>query len=395
MLAMHDHEPGPSNYMARSPAYHHPCDLGSHVMTHCKTSPSQYGHRHQQPPLREHPNNQHHRELQQQQQQQQQHPGPSQQQQTLYHSPHHYQQHESTSMYTEMYNPQFVVKQHVGQPGFPSSYDPQGVAATGSCSVYSEDEYEDVDDEEISEMDDEELRLSYEQYRRHFHPQPDVTSQLLQFANMVSADIQKFFGRTKDHEDGCDVYEDKWATTKSGRELYYADLLRIAQGDTEPVSKTTRKSFSSPSSSSSLTSLSPHSDPCRPSQQFTGRRDTAIGVGPLSELFEYGLQHFSNQKKHNHGNSGCRSRSAPGNKPLATPMHERNLPASFWREPALNVVFNDPHRMDVSQHAMMTTSKLPDFSDLVESWQGAGEGMSGSGHDRRPRLDVHLDHHAL
>jgi hypothetical protein len=35
---------------------------------------------------------------------------------------------------------------------------------------------------------------------------------------MVNQDIKKFFGRKKD-EESCDIYEDKWVTTKSGREL--------------------------------------------------------------------------------------------------------------------------------------------------------------------------------
>jgi hypothetical protein len=45
----------------------------------------------------------------------------------------------------------------------------------------------------------------------------------------------------KTDEESCDIYEDKWVTTKSGRELYYADLWRIAHGESVELDKTIKE----------------------------------------------------------------------------------------------------------------------------------------------------------
>ncbi|XP_059164786.1 protein PERCC1-like [Physella acuta] len=231
-----------------------------------------------------------------------------------------------------------------------------------------EEEYEDIEDDEKSYLDDEDLRKTYEQYRRHVQQQqPDVTSQLLDFACMVSSDIQKFFGRAKDQDDSCDVYEDKWATTQSGRELYYADLLRIAQGDTDPARKP------SPSSSNS----SPPGISRVP--QYSGRRDLSIGIGPLKELFDYGLL---KEKTHPVLRVGQKYNPPPGSGRDVVPMQQRKFPASFWREPSSSgFTCGDTNRLE----ATIPASQLPDFTDLMESWQGGGVGAL-NGSDRRLRL---------
>ncbi|XP_012942653.1 protein PERCC1 [Aplysia californica] len=277
-----------------------------------------------------------------------------------------------------------------------------------ASSVYGEEEFEDVDDDDISDFDEEELRLSYEQYRQSIR-HPDVTSQLLNFADVVSADIKKFFGRAKDQEDSCDVYEDKWATTKSGRELYYADLLRIAQGDSEPASKSNKESCKdmiSSSSSPSSSSLSPRED-LDNRTKFSGKRNDTIGMGPLSELFDFGLKHFLQDRKHRNPNvSGKAKISTLGlnsyseaTRSSLVPMTERKFPESFWREPGTNVLHSltEPNRTDISQLTALTASKLPDFSDLVESWQGGVEGMESVsvGHEKTTRLEMSMDHHRL
>ncbi|XP_052824444.1 GATA zinc finger domain-containing protein 14 [Octopus bimaculoides] len=39
---------------------------------------------------------------------------------------------------------------------------------------------------------------------------PNASKQLIDFAQLISADIQKFFGRKHGDEDSCDIYEDKY-----------------------------------------------------------------------------------------------------------------------------------------------------------------------------------------
>lgn len=250
--------------------------------------------------------------------------------------------------------------------------------------VSSEEEFEDIDEDQISDLDEEEknLRLVYEQYLQNFHQKPDVTSQLLEFASVVSADIKKFFGRTTNHDDACDVYKDKWMNTKSGRELYYADLVRIARGDDEPVRKTKKNTLSSLSSSSS-SSLSSVQDTDK-KYQFSGKRDASVGIGPFTELFEYGLQNFlhKNTKLHYH-NPLLRSEISNCNNQRSriVPMHERNFPDSFWLQPSeeeREMNHNYSHRLDISQQSTPKSSKLPDFSDLMESWQGGVEAVNDS-----------------
>ena len=328
--------------------------------------------------------------------------------------------------------------------------------------VFEEEDFEDVDEDDMSDSDSEELQLSYEQFRKSIR-HPDVTSQLLNFADSVSGDIRKFFGRAKDQDDSCDVYEDKWKTMKSGRELYYMDLLRIAQGDSDPSSKRNREkdnnsSVSSPSSSS----LSPREDLDNRSK-FSGKRDDNVGMGGLADLFDFGLKHFLHDKKQK---PSAKSRistlnmTPPSN---VTPMSDRKFPDSFWREPEppvsagaqmmeshlsqLHPSIDQGHpsidqglppidqghplskvhttggqnhsiihnqnstqdrsisqchsvsqghpmvdRCDQSQHGVLSTSKLPDFSDLVESWQGGVEPMEGVTHDKVSRVDHDLSH---
>ncbi|CAG5115965.1 unnamed protein product [Candidula unifasciata] len=377
---MHDHDPRGTNFSVRtSPPQ--VCDFLTNTQCFSKQQQPQQQQQCQQQ-----------QQPQQQQQCQQQSHNQMQQQQYLqnYHHPqqqqhHHLQQHQLQQHPLSQYPQQHL---NVG-------YDSQ---STFSCSTFTTaspniakevchvDDFEDVDEDQISDLDEEEeLRLSYEHYRQNFHRQPDVTSQLLQFADMVSADIKKFFGRTKDQDDSCDVYADKWATVKSGRELYYADLLRIAQGESETTTKSTRKSLSSLSSTSS-SSLSPHQD-LDTRSQFSGRRDDSIGVGPLSELFEYKFPSlmYSNREHQATPSSSISKRNPQSfhrshkSTVRVVPMHERKLPESFWREPCARrnqLTCSYSNRLDASQNNLLSSSKLPDFSDLVESWQGGNYNMT-------------------
>jgi hypothetical protein len=180
---------------------------------------------------------------------------------------------------------------------------------------------------------------------------PDVTQQLLNFADMVNADIQKFFGKKKD-EDSCDIYEDKWVTTKSGRELYYADLLRIAQGENVDTKNTKEL----------LTLNKTSHEKTNSNNRFSGKLDMKLGLGPLEDLFRYGLKDFISDKK----KSKKPKRIQTDVKKFSdlTPMNQRKLPQSFWQEPGRN---NRTHGK-VNGAPMMNSSQPPDFSDLLHSW---------------------------
>lgn len=182
---------------------------------------------------------------------------------------------------------------------------------------------------------------------------PDITQRLLNFADMVNQDIKKFFGRKKD-EESCDIYEDKWVTTKSGRELYYADLLRIAHGDSVELNKHL-KEITSP--------ISPNNNNDS-KYRYTGKMDTKAGLGPLNELFDFGLRKLKKVKRPPKFDKKIED---------SVPMQHRKLPESFWKEPGTNI----DSRMNGLN--ALNSSRAPDFSDLLQSWaRGEEEEFSSS-----------------
>uniref|UniRef100_A0A8C3T366 Proline and glutamate rich with coiled coil 1 n=2 Tax=Chelydra serpentina TaxID=8475 RepID=A0A8C3T366_CHESE len=167
----------------------------------------------------------------------------------------------------------------------------------------------------------------------------EMTLQLLKFSELISCDIQRYFGRkAKDEDpDSCNIYEDCFSPCWLGRELYYADLMRLAQSgelDDEDAQ-----------------------GPAAPLGQLDQRvwksicnKDGAQKLGPLAELFEYGLRRF------------LKRRAADGRKlrlekkyAHIMPMHKRKLPQSFWKEPS------------PSPPCILNTNP-PDFSDLLANW---------------------------
>ncbi|KAL3876423.1 hypothetical protein ACJMK2_034272 [Sinanodonta woodiana] len=192
---------------------------------------------------------------------------------------------------------------------------------------------------------------------------PDVTKQLLSFAEMVNADIQRFFGRRRGDEDSCDIYEDKWTSTKSGRELYYADLLRVAQGDNFEKGKKN----GSPSHDGLESIISSRS-------HFSGKMDKHLGLGPLNELFEYGLRHYINDEK-------LKSKQLKRLKidikkyENMIPMQRRSFPDSFWHEPGANG--DSVIRSSLPTGSVLNSSGTPDFGDLLQSWIVPGGGDVG------------------
>lgn len=202
-----------------------------------------------------------------------------------------------------------------------------------------EEEEEEYEDSEVLEEEEEFLEEAV------CFPAPcpsDMTSQLLRFADVISLDVQRYFGRCPDDPEACDIYTDRISTATSGRLRYYDDLVRMArsgnQEDPESVS-------------------------------------VASGnLGPLAELFD-------------HCWGRCQDRGRP--------MNKRHLPLSFWTEPIPGPVLSmssstqnisSHHTQDNTQaldththnrHTQDNTQPLdthtqenthPDFSDLLAHW---------------------------
>lgn len=214
-------------------------------------------------------------------------------------------------------------------------------------SHYSEDFVDDIyDDEEEEES---------------ASKTPDMTKQLLDFAEMANADIKKFFGRRKDEEDYCDIYQNKWNITKSGRELYYADLMKIVHGEDKGGS---RKSNSTSPPLLDISNSNPQRGVVDNRNSFSGKQDTKIGLGPLEDLFDYGLRHFLSDKKVR-GKDTKRSKIDKQIMESITPMQSRKLPSSFWQEPGGQ---GSDYRRNGGT-SVIHSNNPPDFSDLLDSWR--------------------------
>ncbi|XP_027718445.1 uncharacterized protein LOC114043588 [Vombatus ursinus] len=213
-----------------------------------------------------------------------------------------------------------------------------------------DEEEEDGEQEEDGEKQMEDLELAgcspgfqrsdQELGKGSTRPSPsstEMTLQLLRFSELISCDIQKYFGqKTKDDDpDACNIYEDSRPPGKSARELYYADLMQIVQsGDQEDEDP-------------DIVGL-PRGFDCQ--TRFISSRDRSQKLGPLVELFEYGLCQYARQRV-----SDSRRLRLEKKYGHITPMHKRKLPQSFWKEPA------------PSSLCLLNTS-TPDFSDLLANW---------------------------
>ncbi|XP_053413281.1 protein PERCC1 [Nycticebus coucang] len=170
---------------------------------------------------------------------------------------------------------------------------------------------------------------------------PETPLKLLQFSELISSDIQRYFGR-KDKEqdpDACDIYADGHPTRSPSRgEIYYADLVNLVQagplGDKEALEPRV-SSLGGPEGQALTLGIG---------------RDGAQPLGPLAELFDYGLRSYVEPR----APASCRERLERKYGHI-TPMAQRKLPPSFWREPA-------PSSLGLLHPG------TPDFSDLLASW---------------------------
>ncbi|KAG8145504.1 hypothetical protein E2320_012028 [Naja naja] len=215
-----------------------------------------------------------------------------------------------------------------------------------------EDDTEEEEEDEAEEEGREEMELeeglvssSHEDASTEVSPSfsnTKKTTQLLQFAERISHDIQRYFGKkNKEQEEegrveesSCKTYEDFCSPPLSGQATSYTDLIRTSQcGEAEDG-----EDFSDP-----------HKTFEQLWRSLCGKDEK---LGPLAELFEYGF-------------CRCLQRHlSPDNKKLmwlerkfahVTPMQSRKLPQSFWREPMLSPI-GTPN------------GNPPDFSDLLANW---------------------------
>ncbi|XP_049759260.1 protein PERCC1 [Elephas maximus indicus] len=158
---------------------------------------------------------------------------------------------------------------------------------------------------------------------------PEGAWRLLRFSELISGDIQRYFGRKDQGQDpdARDFYREGRAVDRSTRGRYYADLVWEARGG---------------------------------APEETLEAAEPAPLGPLAELFEYGLGRCT-------GSGGGRGQRLQRKYGHITPMTQRQLPPSFWKEPA-------PSPLGLLHPG------TPDFSDLLANWTAeAGLELPGPG----------------
>ncbi|KAK2097265.1 Protein percc1 [Saguinus oedipus] len=168
---------------------------------------------------------------------------------------------------------------------------------------------------------------------------PESPLQLLRFSEFISDDIQRYFGR-KDKgldPDACDIYADSHPAGVTARELYYVDLVHLARGGALEDKDTPEPRV-------------PKGQVHRPG--LSG--DRVQPLGPLAELFDYGLRRYWGPRA-----AASWSLKLERKYGHITPMAQRKLPPSFWKEPT-------PSPLGLLHPG------TPDFSDLLASWSAEG-----------------------
>ncbi|XP_054247332.1 protein PERCC1 [Indicator indicator] len=164
------------------------------------------------------------------------------------------------------------------------------------------------EDEEEEEEDEEEAVEESMRPDLAIPSAAETTIRLLKFSELISCDIQRYFGRRGQEE----------ATGSPGMPEDCSSPQRAeAQPEAVPLQ---------------------------------GSPATVHRLGPLAELFEYGVHRCLPPR-----GAGSKTQRLERKYGHITPMHRRKLPPSFWREPGPGPT------------SLLHTS-TPDFSDLLANW---------------------------
>lgn len=199
----------------------------------------------------------------------------------------------------------------------------------------SEEEEED-DEEEEEEEDEEEAAEDSTSCRGLELAGPnaaEATLRLLRFSELISGDIQRYFGRRGQEEPagGRGTPEDCSSPQCTAREPGTASLPQ------------------------------PEAVMARGGSGATQR------LGPLAELFEYGVHRCLPPRA-----AGGKTQRLERKYGHITPMHRRKLPPSFWKEPGPGP-------------ASLLHTGTPDFSDLLANWTvEPGLELPGAGRELLP-----------
>nr|XP_056722461.1 protein PERCC1 [Euleptes europaea] len=259
------------------------------------------------------------------------------------------------------------VIQNLSKFRLPAAFQHSFLPAATCHEMVFQDSSEEEEMEGEEEEDDEREGMQLEDSPRSLSPgqggwvasdkpslsNSDMTLQLLQFAERISGDIQRYFGRKGKDEDGDprNIYDDRGAPLLSGRVLYYTDLVRISQSGEPEEGDEFSDTLKTPA----------QLDP--PLWRCLCGKDGTRKLGPLAELFEYGLCRYME----------CCASSEDRNPRVerkyahVTPMQSRKLPQSFWKEPSHSPIG-------------ILNSNPPDFSDLLANWtsETSQEGLLAS-----------------
>ncbi|XP_033105055.1 protein PERCC1-like [Anneissia japonica] len=211
-----------------------------------------------------------------------------------------------------------------------------------------EEEFDEFSEEEEEEEEDE------------VEFQPNISQQLLNFVDIVNKDIQKYFGKRK-YLDDVNEDDKRRKNKKSGRELYYADLLRIAKnGDVNDLDENDQKNDSPETL---------HIINWREKKQNNGRSSPS-SLGPLGELFKTSESKNDMVVRGQHLSKQFHKLGSVAD--IALPWKKRKLPLSFFKEPELRRIENGKD----GKRRMNSPNSL-DFSDLLAHWIGEDNSPDG------------------